>query len=413
MAVDLELFLIGLSHRTAPVEVRERCAIDAADLPRRLGALMQLEGVAEGWIVSTCNRTEVLVAAPIEPALENAVRELIFQGADGGQLYVYRGVQAVIHLFRVSAGLDSMILGESQILSQVKQSTEGARAAGTLGALLNPLLQQALSVGKRVRTETAVGQGTLSVARMGVEIASRVLGRFDGHTALLVGAGETARLVGRHLADGGAGQLLFANRTAETALEVARELGGEGHTLDALPQLVVRADLIATCVEGAAELLRAEHFPPRHLAHRDRPLVVLDLSVPRAVDGALARTDNLLYYDLDDLGRFVAENQRERERAVEGTSELLVAEVHKFLGLRTYAAFSPAIAALRERFEAAREEVLDARAGGPSGAGELELAHELTKRLLDIALDQLKEGARRARPEEALDKAYQRFLENL
>lgn len=413
MSLDLDLFLIGISHRTSSVEVRERCAIAAGDLERRLRALAQLEGVREDWIVSTCNRTEVLVCAPPEPRLESAVRELVFQHIDADQVYVYRGLQAVIHLFRVAAGLDSMVLGESEILRQVKAATEAAARAECLKGTLHPLLQQAQAVGKRVRTETGLERGTLSVARMAVDIGARAFGSFEDTRVLVVGAGETAALAARHLLDRGRPELAFANRTLERARAMAKEFGATAHGLDELGSLASQADLVLACVDGAPGLLTEEHFPSRTLARRDRPALLLDLSVPRAAAEAVPHLKNLIYYDLDDVAQFVAKNQEQREQALEGTSEILVAEVHKFLSRRTYAALSPVLAAMRMRFESVREEVLDTHAGEASEPRQIELAHELTKRLLDVALNEMKSSVRQARDESELDRAYQRFLENL
>lgn len=411
------LLLIGLSHREAGLAERERVAIAPDLLPIKLAAVLALADVREAWLLSTCNRTEVLVALERldEGALDGVRRgltEIVFAPARTAALHAFVGVEAVIHVFRVAAGLDSLVLGETQVLAQVKTAYERARQLGATGPWLDPLLQQALSAGRRVRADTSVGSGTLSVARAGVALASQVFGSFEDTRVVVVGAGETGRLAARYFRAGRPRSLVFVNRTFERAVEAAAELGVEAAPLERLAELAQAADVIVTSVEDAPNLLRAEHFAARRLKRRDRPLVLVDLSVPRAVAPDLATLNNVLCYDLDDLARIVGENRAERQRAAEEAAPILLAEVHKFLGLRTYASFSTSIARLRQRFDETRETELDECAGGKSSPELLRLAHRLTRRLLDVALEQLKENARDSVPTESLDRAYQRFLEN-
>ena len=413
MDAKVALTLVGISHRTAPVAVRERYVVSASDLPESLKALAALEGVREVLVVSTCNRTEALVVGERGTELAPLVRGRLFRNLGDTELYVFEDVQALIHFFRVAAGLDSLVLGESEILGQIKRSFDAASAAGTLGTTLKPLVQQALHVGKRVRSKTPLGQGTLSVARIGIDVAQRVFGRFEHVRALVVGAGETGVLVARHLAERGVRELCFANRTRERADAIADELGARSIDLDALGPALAASDLVIACVEAETPPLTIAAFDRRALKRRDRPLLVIDLSVPRGVEAGVSTLPNVLLYDLDDLGRVVREHHEERAAAVEGTAEILVSELHKFLSLRTYASFSPTIAQMRERFERARDEVLDSIAEAKSDPKDVRLAHELTKRLCDIALDSIKESARSTRSEEALDREYRRFLENL
>ena len=414
MSAEQELFLLGLSHKTAPVEVRERCSLDPGAVDAKLHELAALRDVSELWLLSTCNRTETLAVvdrvALDSGAAEGVLRQAVFDQAPEETLYAFRGVEAVIHLFRVTSGLDSLVLGESQIYSQVKEAVARARVAGTCKRVLEPLLKRALVTGKRVRNETAVGSGTLSVARAGVGIAQHVVGRFDDVNALIVGAGETGRLVARHLKDLRVGQLTFANRTPEHASEAAAELGGVAASLDDLPQLVGQSDLVVACVDGAPDLVRLDAAQAKKLASRDRPLVIIDLSVPRAVHPDLSGMKHVFAYDMDDIAKLVDTNQRAREEASEQAAPILIAEVHKFLSLRTYARFSPAITRLRERFEGVREETLDAIAGEHASSELVQLAHKLTSHLLDVALDGLKDSARETVGQETLESAYQRFL---
>lgn len=405
-----ELLLIGFSHRTTPVALREQYAVQPEEAHRHLQDLIQSGEVREACVVSTCNRTEVIVDGA---GAEGIVRRQLLRNLGDEHVYVFRGLQAVIHLFRVASGLDSLVLGETEILGQVKRSYEEAKAAGATGKLLDALLPQAMRVGKRVRNETEVGLGTLSVARVGLELARRVYGSFDKVRALVVGAGDTGLLTARHLLGEGVAGLAFANRTFERAEEAAGELGGQAWQLEELPQAIREADLVVTCVNGGP-VLTTEHFDARHLSRRDRPLLLVDLSVPRAVDPAVDELDGLLTYDLDDLEPVVAKNRSNRDAAAaEEATTILVAELHKFASLRTFASFSPVIAELRRRFDQVRDQTVDGICDEHATPRELELAHDLTRRLLDVALTQMKASARTARTEESLDREYRRFLENL
>lgn len=406
-----ELLLVGLSHRTAPVAVRESCAVKPEDLPARLAELAAHDTVAEAAVLSTCNRTEAILLAHPGVDAEPAARRVLFDGTAGDHLVVHRGVHAVMHLFRVASGLESLVLGESEILAQTKRAYEAAQTAGTVKKVLEPLLRQALSVGKRIRRETELGQGTLSVARVAVDVAQRAYGDLSDNRALVVGAGETGRLVARHLVAAGIGGLDFVNRTVERAVEAAAEFGGAGFGLDELGARAPRADVVIVCVDGEGGLLRPADLDRRALKRRDQPMTVIDLSVPRAVDPGLSELDQVLLYDLDDLAPIVERNRRGRDDATAATAEIVVGEVHKFLALRTYAAFSPTIAGLHERFRHAREQVLERLAHGAPEPREIEVALALERRLLDLALEALKEGVRRSRSEEAIDREYQRFLE--
>ncbi len=408
------IVLVGLSHRTATIAVRERYVVSSADLERTLTSIRALDGVDECFVLSTCNRTEAIVVGSRGKDLLAATRAQLFRNADPSVTYAFEDMAAVIHAFRVASGLDSLVLGESEILSQWKRGVEAASSVGALGPVLRPLLQQALHAGKRVRTDTNLGQGSLSVARIGVDLAARVFGTFEDESALVIGAGETGLLVAQHLKERGIGALTLANRTVERAVEAARDFGARACGLDALAAEIARVDLVVACVEAGTPPVEARHFDRRAVSRRDKPLLVLDLSVPRAVAADVANlSPNLLVYDLDDLQKVVRENEHGRVVAAEDTTAILVAEIHKYMTSRTYSAFTPAITDMRRRFEEIRETTLDAHSGARSEAREVQLAHELTKRLLDAALEQMKAGARNVSSEAALEIEYRRFLENL
>lgn len=408
-----EIVLLGMSHRSADVALREQYAVQPEDAPRLLQELLSQEGVDEALLLSTCNRTEVLVRCSGEFDATAALRLKFFRNLNPDHTYEHRGVGAVIHVFRTAAGLDSQVLGETEILGQLRRAADVARDAQCLGRVLEPLIQQALAAGKRVRNETSLGEGSLSIARIAVTTAEQVFGDLHDRKIVIVGAGETGRLLGRHLMAQGAANVDFVNRTAATAEEAAQETGGRGYDLDNLTSAIEGADLIATCLDGVPALLSASNLDSKALSRRDRPCLVIDLSVPRAVNEEIRSLDGVLLVNLDDLSPVIENHRRQRGDASVQADEMMVGEVHNFLSLRTYANFRPAIAELHRGFDATREEVLDKITDGSAQPRELELAHELSRRLLDVALAQLKEGARAARSEEALDRLYQRYLKNL
>jgi glutamyl-tRNA reductase len=410
-----DLVLVGLSQRTAPLEVRERYALAPTDAPDVVRQLVSSDAIDEVAIVSTCNRTEVIATGREGDAAVGLIRSTLLRNIDEAHVYSFTGIHAIMHLFRVAAGLDSMVLGESEILGQIKRSYEISQGAGATSKLLGPLLSQALVVGKRARNETSIGLGTLSVVRVGLEVASRALGRFDGRKAAVVGAGETGLLAGKHLLDAGIGQLCVLNRTLERAEAVAKELGSNAvaRGLESISSELSNADIGVVCVDGASRLITPESLDPRILGRRDQPLVLLDLSVPRSVDPAVGQMDGVIVYDLDALLPIIEENRQERNAATEEVASILVTEVHKYLSLRTYANFSPAIAGLKGSFQEERERVIDRVTKGQATPRELELAHAMEKHFLGLALAQLKESARHTRSEEALDRTYRRFVDDL
>ena len=410
-----DLVLVGLSQRTAPVAVRERYALQPEDAPGLLRQLVGDGGIDEAVVVSTCNRTEALALGGDGTESIARLKAALFRNIDAEHLYEFRGLQAVMHLFRVTSGLDSLVLGETEILGQIKRAFELARGAGAAGQVLSPLFTQALVVGKRARKETAIGEGSLSVARVGLDVAARALGRYEGRTATVIGAGDTGLLATRHLLAAGASRVHLLNRTLERAVDAAKELGPlvTPAGLDEMSALLDGADIGVVCVDGAAELIDVSALDRRALGRRDQPLVLLDLSVPRAVRPDVGELDGVLLYDLDALLPIVEQNRSGRAQAMEDVGAILVSEVHKFLSLRMYANFSPAIEELKGLFDREREELLDRVTGGQATPRELELAHAMEKKFLWLALEQMKQGARHTRSEEALDRAYRRFIDEL
>ncbi|HEX6186354.1 MAG TPA: glutamyl-tRNA reductase [Pyrinomonadaceae bacterium] len=353
----MAIVLTGLSHKTAPVEVRERLAFARESLAESLRALVDGGLVREGMILSTCNRVEVLAEVDPERFEEGRARVAGFLTSRGGgreeefagHTYVHVEEEAVRHLFRVAASLDSMVLGEPQILGQVRQAYTDACDAGTAGRTLHRLLHKTLHAAKRVRTETDISTAAVSVSYAAVELGRKILGTLEGRTVLLVGAGEMAELAARHLKKAGASRILVANRTHETAVRLAAEFGGEAVAYEHFPHFLAEADVVL-CSTGARRYIVTEQMAraAREL-RRNRPSFFIDISVPRNVDPRVGEAANLFVFDVDDLESVVASNLREREREAVRAEGIVGAETAEFMKALRALDIGPSIASLKER----------------------------------------------------------------
>jgi glutamyl-tRNA reductase len=308
--------VMGLNHRTAPVSLRERFAVSLAEIPAALARLKTAGAVEEAVLLSTCNRFEVYLRAPDLQAAQAAVRKdwETWQGQSlmPDQFYCLESENAVRHLFRVAAGLDSMVPGEHEILGQVKQAYQTAQHGGFTGKLLNVLFQRSLFVGKRVRTETGLALGSASVASVAVTLAERIFGSLVGRRVLVLGAGAMAELAVKHLQSQKVQSVSVANRTFEHAVELARACGGSALTWDeGLRQLAV-ADIVIGSVSVPEPILRMEHLKAALAERRGRSLFLIDIAVPRCMDPAVNSLDNLYLFNLDDLQKIVVENGARR-----------------------------------------------------------------------------------------------------
>jgi len=395
----MSLLVLGLNHRTAPIEVRERIVFARERLPGALASLGALPGVVEALIVSTCNRTEVYSVGG--GAAELAGWLVAESGGDAALadcLYRMEGPEAVRHAFSVASGLDSMILGEPQILGQLKDAYRAAQEAGTAGAALNRLFQTTFAVAKRVRTETAIGAAAVSAASAGIQLARRVFAGFERHTALLVGAGEMIELSARHLHAQKIGRLIVANRSTSRAERIAEGLPASVIRLDALPAHLAQADIVISStarpgfVIGLAEVVRALE------ERRHRPMFMLDLAVPRDIDPEVGKLEDVYLHTIDDLRQVVDENVKARQEEAAAARQLIDADVAAYVaGVKALDAV-PAIRELRGQAEAARDAALaEARrqlaAGHPPGAVLEQLANALTNRLLHAPSAALREAA--------------------
>ncbi len=333
----MSIVLIGLSHKTAPIEMRERLAFSDSLMPEVLSSLVNHDEVDEGLIVSTCNRVEIVAAAPADA--QRSITQLTHFLCDfhhfspaalHPHLYALVDTEAVKHVFRVASSLDSIVVGEPQILGQVKDAYKLAAEVGTIGRILSQLMQRTLSVAKRIRTETAISENPVSVSSVAVDLAKKVFDSLAEKTVLLVGAGEMGRLAAQNLLAAGAGKLIVTNRTAERAEALAREFHGGAVNFEAFYDVLPAADIIL-CSTGAAEYtIQAEEVRRALKSRRRGRVLFIDISVPRNIDPAVAKTEGCFLFDVDDLDAVVKANRREREREAERAEFIIESEVQQF-----------------------------------------------------------------------------------
>jgi glutamyl-tRNA reductase len=362
----MSIVLVGLNHKTAPIEVRERLAFSDEACAESLQALVDGEAVGEGLIVSTCNRVEVLAAAGTGGGERATARVSDFLCRTRGvpadlfarHLYVHAEEAAVRHVFRVASSLDSMVVGEPQVLGQVRRAYSIAVTAGTAGRVIHKLVHHALRVAKRVRTETGIASSAVSISYTAVELGRKIFGSLEGATVLLVGAGEMAELAAEHLRSAGASRVLVTNRTFETAAKLAQRFGGEAVAFGALADHLAEADIVICSTAAEGYVVTPQAARSAVAARRNRPAFFIDISVPRNVDPAVGEIDNLFVFDVDDLEAVVASNIREREREAERAELIVESEVMQFQEALRSLDLGPTVAALRGKLdEIARAEM--------------------------------------------------------
>jgi glutamyl-tRNA reductase len=356
--------VVGISHATAPLELRERLALDG---PAALGVARALQasgGACEAVVLSTCNRTELYMYARDSLAAGQAALDLLAgrAGVSPAELapstYSHSGEAAITHLFRVVASLDSMVLGEYQIVAQIREAYDAAREGGCTSVVFNRLFRHALEVGKRVRTETAIGEKPVSVSSAAVELAEQVFGRLDDTTALIIGAGETGELTATHLRARGVHDILVTNRTFAAARDMERRVGGRAVPFEDLEGHLAAADIVISSTSAPHFVVTRERVQRAARRRRGRPLFFIDIAVPRDLDPAIADLDGAFLYDIDDLEHVVARNRAEREKEAVKAEAIVTDELTQVdAWLRTLEVV-PTIATLREAVEQIRESEL-------------------------------------------------------
>jgi len=361
----MNLNLLGINHRTAPVEVRERMNIPVERLGDAVSDLVHREGIREGLILSTCNRIEVVVSAEdnleAEPILQQFLAEHHHCELAPFQRFFYRRQQqeVVSHLFRVASSLDSMILGEPQILGQMKQAYTLARQAGGLNGTLNEIVTQAFAVARRVRRETALGSAAVSVSYAAVELAKKIFGSLEGKTIFVIGAGKMSELAAKHLLRSGASAIFVSNRTYDRAVELAQAFHGQAVPFEQLFDTINKADIVISSTGAPHFVVRKEQAEHLLAARKNRPVFFVDIAVPRDIDPAVNELDNAFVYDIDDLEQVVEANKKQREREAVWAEEIVRQEVQRMMKRLASHEVVPTIRALEERLDHIREGELE------------------------------------------------------
>ncbi|MCZ7624773.1 MAG: glutamyl-tRNA reductase [Candidatus Methylomirabilota bacterium] len=365
----MEIIVLGLSHKTAPIELREQLHISESNLPDVLDELAGCEPILERMVLSTCNRVETYaVVDDGEGAVEGARRFLVEFLAERQKLpaeafesclYLLTADRAVRHLFRVASSLDAMVVGESQILGQVKAAYAVALERGATGQILNALMDRALRVAKRVRTETGIATSAVSISTAAIELARKVFGDLTGRTVMLIGAGKMSELSAKHLLADGVGTVLVANRNFDRAVEMAKRWGGRAVRYDFAKLEMLQADIVISSTGAPHQILSKDDFQEIIAQRHHRPIFVIDIAVPRDIDPAAGEIEHVHLYDLDDLKGVVDANLRERQREAELAEALIDREAKQFAEWLAGLHVVPTIVAMRKKVESIREEELD------------------------------------------------------
>ncbi len=347
------IVLLGVNHKKTPLEVREKLALSSG-YEEPLAALGAIKGIREYYLLSTCNRVEILVSTDAADVVEKKLAGFLFGDAltpdqYEKHLYCYRDAEAIHHLFMVAASLDSMIVGESQILGQLKEAYRWSSEKKCTGPILNKLLHKSFSVAKRVRSETRIGSSAVSISYAAIELAKKIFGSLEAKRVLLIGAGEMAELAAEHLVGNGAKDVVVANRTLERALDLAKRFNGRAVGLDEMLEQLGQVDIIVSSTGAPGIILHRDDVKPLMRNRRNKPLFFIDIAVPRDLDPALNDLDNVYLYDIDDLNNVVELNKAERDKEAIKASRIVDEEALKFKDWQAGLAITPTLAALREK----------------------------------------------------------------
>ena len=387
----MKLLLTGVSHNTAPVEVRESLAFRAEDLSRALQDLRSRAGVNEALILSTCNRVEITVTT--EDSIDPQTTVDLFltdhkpvpaEGI-GPHVYRYEGREAIHHLFRVAASLDSMVVGEPQILGQLKVAYTAAKDAGAVCGWLDGLLTRAFGVAKRVRSETGIGQMAVSVSYAAVELARKIFGSLAGRTVMIVGAGKMSELAARHLRRSGASHVFVTNRTHDRAMEMARLFQGTPVEYDRFHATLPEVDILIASSAAPHYILNKEEMQRVIAARRNKPAYLIDLAVPRNIDPSVNDVANVFLYDIDDLQEVVNANLRERMKEAERAETLVSEEVERMMARLKVVEITPTIVGLQEQLEQIRSAEIEKarRRYGPFTSQQEEALEAATRAIIN------------------------------
>lgn len=387
----MKLAVIGVSHKTAPVAIRESLAFREEAIPPALGQLRQQIGVREAMILSTCNRVEITLTAEDSCEPQALVDGFLAsqKGIDarklGSQLYRYEGRDAIHHLFRVASSLDSMVIGEPQILGQLKTAYGAAKDCGALTGWLDSVVSRAFGVAKRVRSETGIGQMAVSISYAAVELARKIFGSLNGRTVMIVGAGKMSELAARHLRRSGSAHVFVTNRTHERAVEMAKLFDGTPVEYTRFVSMLPEMDIVITSSGAPHYILGREDMQRVISARRNKPMFLIDIAVPRNIDPAVNGIDNVFLYDIDDLQEVVAANVRERQKEAERAEALVTEEVERMMARLHIAEVTPDIVGIQSQLESIRASEIEKvrRKYGPFTERQEEAMEALTRAIVN------------------------------
>ena len=400
----MHIVIVGLSHKTAPVEIRERLAFNPSDMEKPLSKMLELSPVAEGLIVSTCNRVELCAASKEPDAAIAALRCFLaeYHKVDpediNEHLYDYHGEDAIRHLFRVASSLDSMVLGEPQILGQIKTAYGYAAEFKTAGLILNRFLHKAFSVAKRVRTETAIASNAVSVSFAAVELARKIFDRLDDKAVMIIGAGEMCELAAKHFVANGISKVLVTNRTFERAEKLATEFNGKAVPFEHFVDHLIEADIVLTST-GAPNFILGQRQMEEVLKRRkNKPMFLIDIAVPRDIDPKVNGIDNAYLYDVDDLQSVVQANLKERKKEANKAEAIVEQEIGQFYQWLGNLEVKPTIIALRRKLDEIRKQEIEKTFGNLKDLGKKErksieaMANAIVNKVLHTPTSVLKQA---------------------
>jgi glutamyl-tRNA reductase len=374
----MELLLVGLNHKTAPVDIREKLSFPEKIMPEALEALKQREGISECMIISTCNRVEIVAGVDDPDVLTRQIKEylrdfhhLSLNDFDR-HLYVLTSQEVISHVFQVASSLDSMIVGEPQILGQLKDAYAQAKKCGVTGIILNNVLPRAFKVAKRVRTETGIGRRAISVSFAAVELAKKIFGDISRKSVLVLGAGEMSELVAQHLLGSGVDNVYVSNRTRNRADEMAKKFNGRVIPYENLIEELYRIDILIASTGAPHFVIRREHIAKTISLRKGEPMFLIDIAVPRNIEPSINDIDNVFLYDIDDLQSVVKANLREREKEAHLAMEIIGQEVSTLSQRLTSLEVSPTIVALREEIEEIRKKEVERSLAKMNGLNQRE-----------------------------------------
>ena len=361
----MNLIVVGLNHKSAPVEIREKLAFSDRHMEEALRRLVEYTHLSESVILSTCNRVEIYARAQHkERGIENIKNFLcdyhqISHSQIDEHFYSYANEETVEHLFKVSASLDSMVVGEPQILGQVKDAYSKAKSIRATGMLLNQLFERAFNAAKKVRAETSIAENAVSISYAAVELAKKIFDTLEDKAVMLLGAGEMSELAARHLVNSGVKTVMVSNRTFDRAVELARELKGNAIRFENFPDELVRTDIVISSTGAPHFIIKKEDVETALHRRKNRPMFFIDIAVPRDIDPAVNDIENVYLYDIDDLEGVIESNKKEREKEAEKAMTIVKKEVDQFLHWMDTLDAVPTIVALRERAEKIRLEEME------------------------------------------------------